>query len=469
LYNSARDKKGSAGEEPKDNKAWDSFKNAVYGSVDGVQDIASKIKGSNEKMEEDRVGEGYADFEESVLSRQGPAQKIMGEYQARATSLGVAENATPPSKRSGFDNFKENVYTTVDALSATKEEQPEVLRDEVVPIKRSLAKDFTNQDLQSPNPIKRFKAEQKIVDQEAQRRAGLRNEKIRAKKEDLYKLVDSFQASVDALPETFEQTSQAVKDMAKFVKSVPSKAQKAVDEVKAIPTKVQERAAKIEQSVENSIDATKQVYQDVKDIPNKVNKTLEDTKRKVASTKESVDETYTKVRVLIGVEKPKPKPPKLPPPKAKDAKEIALDLAGKAAAGTGQFAWWATKGAANMAWTSATSALGKSGVTIPELPQLPKMNLPELPQQQKQPQPQKPPPTVVPTGASDGVADTKQVEKEVADALKLAEDSLRKTQDVVPKGASEGVADTEQVEKEVADALKLAEDSLRKAQDESNK
>jgi hypothetical protein len=124
-------------------------------------------------------------------------------------------------------------------------------------------------------------------------------------------------------------------------------------------------------------------------------------------TKESVGETVTKVKVLVGVEKPKPKPPKLPPPKPKSNNEMALNVAGKIAGGAGNFALWATKGAANLAWSGAQAAVTKGTESL-----------------------QKGNPKLGGTKAAPignkGVADTEDVEKEVADALRLAEASLRK-------------------------------------------
>jgi hypothetical protein len=407
--------------DKKSSEGWNGFKKVVYGSLDGATNLASKIAGEKEATT-GRVEEGYSSFEESLLRSSSPGKQLMSEYQSRASTLGIDKTApvaaSQTKKDSGFVALKKKLYFVADALAGDMAEEAPVSH-RIVPVRRSLAQDLNKEDLLSPNPIKRFQAEQELREREAQKRAQVTNQKIRAKKEDLYKLVDAFQAAVDTIPENIDVTGKAVKDVAKFFKSVPNRVKKTVEEVKAIPNKVEVILEKTKESAEKTVDMTRKVVEDVIDIPNKMTKKVEDTKRAIAQTKESIDESVTNVKVLLRLEKPEPKPPKLPPPKPKNAQEIALDLAGKAAGAAGKVAWWATKGTANMAWSGAQAAFEKGKEAVQGKPAPTKGALDtDAVEKGKEAVQGEPAPTK-------GATDTDAVEKEVADALKLAEASLK--------------------------------------------
>ena len=419
LYAStSRGRRGGSGEfddQPK-KSGWDNFKSAVYGGIDFAKSLA---EGNDKDI--DRVEDGYSDFETSLKRSQSPASKILGEYQERVEIFGSESEAE--IETSEFNAFKKNFYNAVDSFGKGKEqESPEPpMLDRNIPYKRSLAQDLNNKDLLSSNPIKRFQAEMEIRESEARRRALERGEKIRAKKEDLYKLVDSFQAAVDSIPEKIEQAEKAARDTSKFIQSVPDRVDSTVEDVKAIPSKVQLAVLEIEESVEEKIETTKKVVDDVKDIPNKVKRKIEDTKRQVVEVKESVDETVTNVKVFVGLEKPKPKPPKLPPPKDPTVQQFVFDVAGGVAKGAGKLTWWATKNVAGLAWNGAKSAFDKTKTNPSTQSALEAAST----------SPEDATTVVDPSAQQKTIdlsnpTDTLEVEQEVADALRLAEASLRK-------------------------------------------
>lgn len=466
---------------------WDNFKRVVYSTVDGVNGIGKFIQGENNNDDgknngyPSRVSGGYADFEDSfrqttLRSKQqqqqqqglSPAMRLMGEYQARtatgattAASAGVSSSYSAPvttakgPRKSGFQSFKENLYAVADVTSqligvATKNvnnNDDETLSSDMtreepsVPYKRSLAQDYNNVDLVSQNPVKRFQAQMEIREREAQKRAIERNERIRAKKEDLYKIVDAFQATVDSIPERIDQTEQAVKDVTRFLKTVPTRVDRAVEDARALPERVQSTADQTKRTVEDSIETTKQIVQDVRDIPNRVGQTIEGTKKVVTQTKDTVSDAVTKVKVLVGVEKPKPKPPVVPPPKDPTVSELALDVAGRVAGATGKVAWWATKGTVGLAWNGARTMvynrLDKDGTTSGS-------NRRRSPTKIKTKTTKRATTTTTKTKSSTGpaskkaaaaagggnndqsVTDTQSVEDEVEEALRFAEDLLKK-------------------------------------------
>ena len=87
-------------------------------------------------------------------------------------------------------------------------------------------------------------------------------------------------------------------------------------------------------------------------MPGKIQKSVKDTK-------EGVDETITNVKVLVGVEQKKPAPPQVPPPKPRTAEELAWDVAGGVASVTGKAAWFVTVGAAKLTFAGAKLAFNK--------------------------------------------------------------------------------------------------------------
>ena len=462
---------------------WNKVKHAVYGGVDGIEEVASKMKGDGDVPKVSRVEGGYSSFEASI--KRSPAKKNMGEYQAQASTLGGDTPSQPQPSRSVYDSFKESIHNTVDDLDSENASAEPVV-DRNVPYTKSLAEEFNNENSESSNPIEHSQAEQEIREREALKRATIRNKEIKAKKEDL-----------DSIPETAKQTKKTVKDVAQFVQSVlPDHVGKTVEEAKAITGQIQQSVDKTKKSLEDSaekskqvvrevqdipnnvktkiddtkrtveqtkeslkdsiekskqvvrevqnipnnvktkiddtkrtveqtkeslkdsIEKTKQVIREVQDIPNKVKTKIDDTERTVEQTKESLDATLTKVKVLVGLEKPKP--PKVPPPKPKSNKEIALDVAGRVAGGAGKLAWFATKGATHLAWSGAQAALEKGSESQLEgnskaeaTPSLDPVVAKSEVSTQK---------VVIPKM---DVIDTEDVEKEVADALKFAEDSLR--------------------------------------------
>jgi len=416
----SKPRRGSDQEDKGKPTGWDTFKRTVYNSVDGVNEFTSKIIGGGEK-EQSEVSDGYKSFEQSLRKNAGPGDKLMSEYRARASTLGVDKMISSSSEskskpRTSFDSFKENLYSASDAFGALSAPKPEPTPLEKlernIPYKKSLAQELgvggeNVEDLFSDNPVKRFQAQQEIREQEARRRAEARNERIRAKKEDLYKVVDALQAAVDSFPETIDKAEKAIKNTVKAVKEVPTKVGKAVEEVKTIPILVKRKAYETKLSVEDTVDRTRKAVDGVVDIPNKVTKKVQDTKEAVINTKKSIDEGITNTKVFLRLEKPKPKPPKLPPPKTKTAKEIAkeitLSIAGSAASGVGKATWWATKSVTTAAWNSASSAIQERKNTSTKQPA---------------------PPASLP--ASKTYQTTAELQKEVDEALRLADETMRK-------------------------------------------
>lgn len=438
------------------NSGWDSFKNVIYGSVDGLETVMNQFKGQNQQEENSKlVRDGYSEFEQSVKEKAStPGTRLVREMQARAVELRVDPKSQDTkggekkkssssfsflssSSSSSWNVFKDRVFPLGDIFSqpTTKEEDDKddetkrllnpsdsFQRNTNVPYRKGLAKELSP-DILSSNPIKRFQAEQEIREREARERAKKRGEIIQARKEDLYRIVDAIQDTMDAIPERIGQVQKVLLEASSFVQSVPGRVESAVEEVKAIPDKVERQVLQTKQKVEADIEATKRVVNEVQEIPNKVVKTVEDTKSAVVRTKESVDETVTKVKVLVGMEKPKPKPPKLPPPQPPSTEKVLLDLASRVAFSAGKLVLWAGQGVASFAWEGVMSAVTNKPSQAPKL---------ESSAVQNKTSPVAP--VVAAPNRDLDVAnqkletETEALKDEVAEALRLAEASLRKAE-----------------------------------------
>ena len=236
-----------------------------------------------------------------------------------------------------------------------------------------------------------------------------REEAARKFKESVYQLGDVVVASAESLASVPNKVSQAADEtqvLAKKVKKVadeiPSKVDKVVSTVTGIPDQVKSASNQVQSSVKTTVDGTKQVIDEVIEIPTKIENSVKDTQKKVQDTQEKVNEAVTSVKVLMGLEKPVPKPPKVPPPPEPTLNELGMKLAGSAVkgvvTGTAKVAWWAGKGVAVSAWNGAQSAVENA---------------------RKKDEVVKADETIVPTKP-----DSTEVDDEVQEALDLAQSAL---------------------------------------------
>ena len=423
--NSKRTKRNTPKEDNGNRSGWDTLKRVFYGSIDIASDLTSKLSAQDEKGNLG-ITDGYSSLEQSLKKTATPASKLVQEYEARAAELGVGKEKTMSSSssstkkkpRTSFDAFKESLYSTSDAFGAVPTEfnqTPLMKLGRSIPYKKSLAQELGGidrvEDLLSDNAVKRFQAQKEIREREARLRAEARNERIRARKEDLYKVVDAMQAAVDSFPESIEKTEKVLKESIDVVKDIPTKVSKVVEEVKAIPASVKMKADETKKVVAESVDRTSKVVEEVIDVPQKVIEKVQDTQNAIATTKENINERVTDMKVMLRLEKPKPKPPKIPPPQPESVNDLALKATSGVASGVGKVAWWATKSVASAAWSGAQSAIQDREKQDREKPGL---TPPVQPKRQ----------TVSSPNTFD--AQTAELQKEVEEALRLAEETLRK-------------------------------------------
>ena len=354
---------------------WKTVKIAVYGAFDDIRSLKGKLQrvaaaGQEEKdTAADLVVGGY---EEHMIKQQ--YEKIPKQSPIQ-DSLPI----------SAFDSVKGAVYETVDAASkitntpaATTVKPPTMQTFKpVVESTRKASKDVQQSllDRGSDNPVKRAAAQRKIRawEQKYLNQPPPGKKEAVALKDSIYQIGDAVESVMEGVLE-FPNTALAAANRlmlwgnaaARFVASVPAKMQQAVETVQAIPTAVEQTAAQVKQSVQKGITATAQLVDDIKAIPVTVQQTVQQTKESLHATVDSVNELTTVSKVMLGLEKPVPKPPKKRPPKLTTS-EIGWKVAGTVASGAGKAAWWVGKGAASMAFRGAKLAFAKGAEALPEM------------------------------------------------------------------------------------------------------
>ena len=421
--------RGSGGKWPspvaKEN-SWNKMKRAFFKSVDQAASLTPKKL--NDDATRETISDGYGEFE-SYIEGKGdvPPRELLQDYKARASALGLAKRTQSiPKKqpRTTFEAFKERLYSTSevfqqfsgDSVGATPLEKLE----QRVPYKKTLSRQLgmANSDgLFSVNLVQRFQAEQDIREAEARSRARVRNQEIRAKKEDLYKLVDAIQLAVDGFPEAIDRTEHCAKDTIEAVKAVPERFERFVESARGAPASVIRAAEQTTKAVEQSVTSTKRMVEAVFAIPNKVT-------AGVKGTAESINEGMDMAKVLLRLEKPKPIPPKLPPPNPKTAKDLAWNFAAVAAKSAGKVTWWATKSVASLAWNGVLRMVYNAREANTAL-----TNAPELQDAVFSKQAKPLPTTPIPTLPRKTDRETDALRREVQEALRLAEEVLRETSD----------------------------------------
>ncbi|KAG7372618.1 hypothetical protein IV203_018761 [Nitzschia inconspicua] len=453
----------------KRSSTWNNFKTLVYDSVDRIassQNSRYNNNNSNNDVQKGKVSQGYDASLDAALRSKGvpmsPAERLLMNEQfglgtirqgagVRSAQQQRQEERERLAQRSSFDTFKSGVYGVVDFVTGPAPSRPKKAT--------KTAREEDEQQSKAPDTTLAVPSKpsfNQIREQEARARAQVRNEKIRAKKEDLYRIVDSLQATVDALPETFDAAEEAVKEAISFSKTLPEKVEKTVKQIQEIPDKVEQKAIATQKAIQDNVEQSKKVVKEVQDVPNKIKQTVQGTKKTIVNTQEAISDAATSVKVLMGLEKPKPKPPKRPPPPQKKPKEIALDLAGKAAGATGKLAWWTGRNAASLAWKGTKVVYEKSIESLgPALEDAMKQR--ELQQQQQQQAakqaktpkpPSSPPPEPEPASVTSAKMDTSSPPKVPYKNIKTPEELSRE------------VAAAQALAKEVEEALEMAERAL---------
>lgn len=173
-----------------------------------------------------------------------------------------------------------------------------------------------------------------ILDREARARAARRNQAIRAKNEDLYRLIDSFQNSVDAID--FDETEEVIIQSVKDIRDIPNKLKSSVEGTK--------------QTIGKTVKHTKQGVNEVRNLPTKLDASILATKNDIAKTQESVQRTVDGFKLLVGLKKP---PASRTVDDSNSSNDVVLRLASKAVTASGKATLWMVNKAASIVWIGA--------------------------------------------------------------------------------------------------------------------
>jgi len=370
--------------------SWDSFKSLVYKGIDGAVAVPEKIKEAVAKDEIDSgIYEGYRDVQQRVYQDKTvtpPVQRIAKEAKAHSPFLRDGDL----SQKNIFDTLKGALYGSVDMVLKTPTPEKETEASELFTpsVKQNawVSEEFKSvlPDLQSDNPITSSMAEWKLGQWERQQRrrqlAVERDEVALKIKESVFEAGDIALSTAESLSKLPGQLAGFMERAVIFFASLPDLIKNQIDALIGLPMKIQQAATEVQTSVQTKVDAaqnavqttlttTQKTVKDIQDYPNKVKKAVKDTQAKVYEVKDVLDDTVTTGKVLLGLEKAKPRPPKSPPPqsnKKSTVSNIAWSVAGGVTSVLGKTAWWVTKGTATLAFKGVKAAVAKTTESVKE-------------------------------------------------------------------------------------------------------
>ena len=226
------------------------------------------------------------------------------------------DNDDASSSFSNWDKFKIFVYNGADDVL---ERQVKENERGGVEVEATDINDLNNKKYNYEENNKNVKV---ILDREARARAARRNQAIRAKNEDLYRLIDSFQNSVDAID--FNETEEVIIQSVKDIRDIPNK---------------------LKSSVEGTKQKTKQGVNEVRNLPTKLDASILATKNDIAKTQESVQRTVDGFKLLVGLKKP---PASRTVDDSNSSNDVVLRLASKAVTASGKATLWMVSKAASI-------------------------------------------------------------------------------------------------------------------------
>lgn len=393
---------------------WDAAKEVVYAGVDGLANlnkIPEKItsplkKGKTDDSDSENIAinsgvvGGYADIERELGAVAIPKKvprvaKPKTEEQwttpvdrilASQNKNEIMEPLIPPTglenvKRvfwSGIDTVRSPEpkpssaqnnpsYSAAQTMSNTMESFQPAVRARMVASDEFL---LALADMDSPNPVVRLAAGQRIKSLAKKEQAALREgpNPLTAVKQRFYQAVDTAQATkktIQDLPRRVADTYQAT------VKTT----NEAVRAAQQVPDNLEKQAKAIQQSVGKAVDNTQKTVKNIQELPGRVQTSIQETnagiQRRVKETQETaqrmsqtVQDVTTQSKVLLGLEKPKPRPPNTPPPEPLTAKQVAwkiLSVSGSLAAET---TWFIGKNGAKLAWKAGSLATSLGGEVL---------------------------------------------------------------------------------------------------------
>jgi hypothetical protein len=428
-------------------KNFDQLKSMVYTVSDGIKSPRNTGPSGSAK-----VLDGYTDRR---TQQQPSPTNLFSSFSfqsplsaSTATKSQVSPNTNIPVSQplslSVFDTLKSTFYNSVDfAANASPKNKSTTTSggknrlNSFQPItKLSLTKTTTSTS--SKNPVFQALSEWKMRNRQANVQAIQESELMTNPflqlKERLYSMNDNvsraIQHDIPAIPQQLQRTTT---ETITTIQSIPLTIQETIDGIRSIPNQVQETTLAVQRKFDTSIQQTTQWIENVQNIPNQVQQSMDQTQETMQSTQQSLNDLYTSTKVWLRMEPPQPKPPVLqPPPPTNMVTEVAWTTAQTIARSTGQLVVWMgqnamdyyqnnnqqqpsvpisnnnsdTKGMTDKKTMTSTMAATAASITT-----------------------QEPVPSTISSASSTyvpnyNVLDTTDLDREIAEALQLAEEAL---------------------------------------------
>jgi hypothetical protein len=466
-------------------------KDTIYKGIDGISGIpkVGPTRKKDDKVDAGVYG-GYAEVEKQFASGEGPGASLQRPAPTAMMPikqvLAVAKDKKTTSDEplippTTLESVKNAFWGSFDAIpkkdakrqasttmSTTMESFQPTVRARLVASDEFLE---ALDNLDSPNPVVRLGAGRKIKALARQEEARQEGPSLFTKaKVSFYKAADVFQATKKTLldlprrvVETYDVTVETTEEAVKVAQAMPNKIQQTADEV--------------QQSINKGIENTQKTVKSVKELPSRIETSAKETetdiKEKVQQTRDTVegikrtaeDVTYS-CKVLLGLEKPKPRPPDSPPPILLTPSSVALKILSVTGSLAGEVAWFVGKESTKLAWKATSVAASKGGEVLSE-------KVKEYQEQQKvaaKSATKQIPAVKASTGPAPPTSTTPDKKKE---ALEKSNAKEKKQETAMKSMVNDFASKTPILEKEmteleleIEEALRMADEAIKSAEDE---
>lgn len=467
---------------------WDGFKEAVYKGVDGLSSLPSALGqiGSKKDNNLNKVVGGYAEKEKELGATAAAPLRTPVEKLLKITESTEDPSDKPLIPPTNLEKAKAFFWNSIDAARQAKKDKKSSSSNTISTTMGSFhptvrarlisSDDFLAalEDLESPNPVVRLAAGRRIKKLAQTQQNQLATNPFTQLKTKVYQAADQIQATgqqIAALPSKAVETYEAT----------VATTRKAVAQAQQVPSQVEAKVKAAQQSIDDTVQTTQKAVETVQKLPATIQTSIQTTKAdvqaKVQATvdtannvKNTVESVTTNTKVLLGLEKPKPKPPTTPPPEPWTAQRVAWKLLSVSANVAAQTGWWVGKNGAKLAWKVGSVAAEKGSAAVKEqMEEYQKTQSKKLASSSGKAKTVAPPAvkastTVAPPEKTTPAAKPKSIA--TAQSVGKFDSDIPPTQVDLKAKAAQQAEEMSALELEIEEALRLADAAIQSAQDE---
>lgn len=201
----------------------------------------------------------------------------------------------------------------------------------------------------SRNPVDQARFQVENMKTQVQDSFRMRQEIVLASwnefRESIFDAVEKIENAYAVLQHLPADVAQWIEQVTAFVAGIPDQVEQTMASINAIPDKVEQRTTEIKSSVDETVETTRKVVDEVKAIPQRVQATAKTTQEAAEQAMLTMSNLQRDAKKLFGIEQEEVLPPETTASStANKLKEISSEAMTK----TEQFVQWAAKGASDV-------------------------------------------------------------------------------------------------------------------------